>query len=109
MFGLQNINFNDASFRQNNDHFDFAFSPFGAHKITFFIFCYFMLRMSKIIYSKTNKQTNKKMGCFIHFSIFPRAFPKALFPHSFFFYRDVVNGVWIKMLYQQVNDKWNIN
>ena len=38
---------------------------------------YFVLRISKIIYSKQNIQ------CFIHFSIFPSTFPTADFPIHF--------------------------
>ena len=38
---------------------------------------YFVLRINQIIYSK------QKIGCFIHFSIFPSTFPTAVFPIHF--------------------------
>ena len=37
----------------------------------------FVLRKNQIIYSK------QKIGCFIHFSIFPSTFPKTVFPIHF--------------------------
>ena len=51
------------------------FLRFGAVKIL--TGDYFVLRMNRIIHSKL------KIGCFIHFSIFPITFPAAVFPHSF--------------------------
>ena len=38
---------------------------------------YAVLRINQIIYSK------QKIGCFIHFSIFPSTFPTAVFPIHF--------------------------
>ena len=38
---------------------------------------YFVLRINQIIYSK------QTIGCFIHFSIFPSTFPRAVFPIHF--------------------------
>ena len=51
---------------------------------------YFVLRINQIIYSK------QKIGCFIHFSIFPSTFSTAVFPHS----RCTgwrTSGVWIEL------------
>ena len=69
------MNFHVESFRRNIDHFDFAFLRFGALK--FLTSDYFVLAIIQIIYSK------QKIGCFIHFSIFPSAFPTAVFPIHF--------------------------
>ena len=71
----RNINFHVASFSQNNDHFDFAFSPFWCTKNL--TGDYFVLKINQIIYSK------QKIGCFIHFIIFPSTFPTAVFPIHF--------------------------
>ena len=38
---------------------------------------YFVLRINQLIYYKP------KIGCFIHFSIFPSTFPTAVFPIHF--------------------------
>ena len=38
---------------------------------------YFVLRINQMIYSK------QKIGCFIHFSIFPSTFPTTVFPIHF--------------------------
>ena len=51
------------------------FLRFGALKVL--TGDYFVLRINQIIYSK------QKIGCFIHFSIFPSTFPTAVFPIHF--------------------------
>ena len=69
------MNVHVASFRRNNNHFDFAFSPLWCTKNL--TSDYFVLRINKIIYSK------QKIACFIHFSIFPSTFPTTDFPIHF--------------------------
>ena len=51
------------------------FLRFGALKIL--SDDYFVLKINKVIYSK------QKIGCLIHFSIFPSTFPTADFPIHF--------------------------
>ena len=51
------------------------FLPFGALKNL--TGDYFVLRINQIIYSK------QKIGCFIHFSIYPSTFTAAVFPILF--------------------------
>ena len=74
----RNINFHVASFWRNNDHFDFAFSLYCIGALKILTGNNFVLRINQIrvIYSK------QKIGCFIHFSIFPSTFPTAVFPIS---------------------------
>ena len=71
------------------------FLRFGA--LTILTGDYFVLRINKIIYSK------QKVGCFIHFNIFPSTFPTAVFPIHF-----AQGGVQVaymdRITYQQVND-----
>ena len=51
------------------------FLHFGALKIL--TGDYFVLKINQIIYFK------QKIGCFIHFNIFPSTFPAAVFPIHF--------------------------
>ena len=74
MFGYEN---RGASFGRNNDHFDFSFSLFWCTKN--FNGDYFVLRINKMIHPK------QKIGCFIHFSIFPALFLRQI--SSFTLYR----------------------
>ena len=77
MFGLEN---KGETLIFMSHHFNktmtiFHFLRFGALKIL--SGDYFVLRINQIIYSK------QKIGCFIHFSIFPSTFPTAVFPIHF--------------------------
>ena len=79
MFGLENWG---ETLMSMSCHFDetmtiliLHFLCFGAIKIL--TGDYFVLRIKQIIYSK------QKIGCFIHFSIFPSTFPKAVSPIHF--------------------------
>ena len=79
MFGLEN---RGETFIFMSRHFDEPmtilishFLHFGALKIL--TGNNFVLRINKITYSKP------KIGCFIHFSIFPSTFPTAVFPILF--------------------------
>ena len=79
MFGLEN---RSEALISMSRHFDKTmttlishFLRFGALKIL--TGDYFVLRINQILYSKP------KIGCFIHFSIFPSTFPSAAFPIHF--------------------------
>ena len=83
MFGLENRG-ETLIFMSKHCHFHFDetmtililhFLHFGALKIL--TGDYFLLRINQITYCK------QKMGCFIHFSIFPSTFPTAVFPIHF--------------------------
>ena len=92
MFGLENRG-ETSIFRAR--HFDETmtilishFLHFGALKIL--TGDYFVLRINQIIYSE------QKIGCFIHFSIFPSTFPTAVYSHSLCTgWR--TSGVWIEL------------
>ena len=79
MFGLENrgktLIFMSRHFDETMTIFISHFLLFGA--IKFLTGDYFVLRINKTIYSKP------KIGCFIHFSIFPSTFPTAVFPIHF--------------------------
>ena len=91
MFGLEN---RDETLIFMSRHFDETmtilishFPCFGALKIL--TGDYFVLRINQIMYSK------QKIGCFIHFSIFPSTFPTAVFSiHFLQSFR--TSGVWIE-------------
>ena len=70
------------------------FLRFGALKNLTSDYC--VLRINKTIYSK------QKIGCFIHFSIFPSTFPTADFP--FTLYRVAFKWRMDRITFQQVND-----
>ena len=57
---------------------------------------YFVLRINQIIYPK------QKIGCFVHFSIFPAPFLQQFFP--FTLYRVAYKWRMDRITYQQVND-----
>ena len=77
MFGLENrgetLIFMSRPFEETMSILISHFLRFGALKTG----DYFVLRINQIIYSK------QKIGCFIHFSIFPSTFPTAVFPIHF--------------------------
>ena len=79
MFGLENKGETLIFMLSHSDEtitiFISHFLRFGALKIL--TGDYFELRINQIIYSK------QKIGCFIHFSIFPNTFPTAVFPIHF--------------------------
>ena len=79
MFGLENrgetLIFMPHHFDKTMTILISHFLHFGALKIL--TADYFVLRINKIIYSK------QKIGCFIHFSIFPSTFLTADFPIHF--------------------------
>ena len=79
MFGLENkgetLIFMSRHFDETMAILISHFRRFGALKIL--TGDYFGLRINQIIYSK------QKVGCFIHFSIFPSTFPTAVFPIDF--------------------------
>ena len=79
MFGLENrgktLIFMSHHFDKTMTILILQFLRFGALKIL--TGDYFVLRINQIIYSK------QKIGCFIHFSIFPSTFPTAVFPIHF--------------------------
>ena len=78
MFGLENrgetLIFMSRHFDETMTILILHFLRFGALKIL--TGDYFVLRIN-LIYSK------QKIGCFIHFSIFPSTFPTAVFPIQF--------------------------
>ena len=97
MFGLENrgetLIFMSRHF--DNDHFDFAFSPFWWSK-NFNLWLFYFID-NKITYSQQSKKS-----MFYSFQYFLSTFPTAYFPRQI--------GIWIKLhIYQQVNDKWNID
>ena len=57
---------------------------------------YFVLRINQIIYSK------QKIGCFIHFSIFPALFLQQFFP--FTLYKVAYKWRMDRNTYQHIND-----
>ena len=79
MFGLENrgdtLIFMSRHFDETMTILILHFFSFGALKIL--TGDYLVLRINQIIYSK------QKIGCFIHFSVFPSTFPTAVFSHSF--------------------------
>ena len=79
MFGLENrsetLIFMSRHFDETMTILNSHFLHFGALKIL--TGDYFVLRINQIIYSK------QRIGCFIHFSIFPSTFPTAAFPIHF--------------------------
>ena len=79
MFGLKNrgktLIFMSHHFVETMTILILHFLRFGALKIL--TGDYFVFRINQIIYSK------QKIGCFIHFSIFPSSFPTAVFPIHF--------------------------
>ena len=83
MFGLENrgetLIFMSRHFDETMTILISYFLRFDALKIV--IDDYFVLRINQIKYSKQKKK--KKIGCFIHISIFPSAFPTAVFPIHF--------------------------
>ena len=79
MFGLENrgqtLIFISRHFDETMTILISHFLHFGALKIL--TADYFVLRINQMVYSK------QKIGCFIHFSIFPSTFPTAVFPIHF--------------------------
>ena len=79
MFGLGNrgetLIFMSRHFDETMTILISRFLRFGALKVV--TGDYFVLRINQKIYSK------QKIGCFIHFSIFPSTFPTAVFPIHF--------------------------
>ena len=79
MFGLENkgetLFFMSRHFYETMTILISHFLRFSALKIL--TGDYFVLRINQIIYSK------QKIGCFIHFSIFPSILPTAVFPIHF--------------------------
>ena len=79
MFGLENrgetLIFISCHFDETMTILISHFLRFGALKIL--TGDYFVLRINQMIYSK------QKIGCLIHFSIFPSTFPTAVFPIHF--------------------------
>ena len=75
------------------------FLRFGALKKLAGDYC--VLTINQIIYSK------QKIGCFIHFSIFPALFLQQFFP--FTLYRVAYKWRMDRITYQHVNDYWNVN
>ena len=79
MFGLENkgetLTFMSRHFDETMKILILYFLHFGTLKIL--TGDYFVLRINQIIYSK------QKIGCFIHFSIFPSTFPTTVFPIHF--------------------------
>ena len=79
MFGLENkgetLIFTSPHFDETMTILIWHFLRFGALKILTGDFV--VLRINQIMYSK------QKIGCFIHFSIFPSTFPTAVFPIHF--------------------------
>ena len=75
MFGLENksetLIFMSRHFDETMTILISHFLHFGALKIL--TGDYFVLKINQIIYSK------QKIGCFIHFGIFPSTFPTAVF------------------------------
>ena len=79
MFGLEN---RGETLMFMSRHFDETMTILISHVLRFGALKiltgdYFVLRINQIIYSK------QKNWCFIHFSIFPSTFPKAVFPIHF--------------------------
>ena len=79
MFGLEN---RGETLIFMSRHFDETMTILISHLLRFsglriLTGDYFVLRINEIIYSK------QKIGCFIHFSIFPSTFPTAVFPIHF--------------------------
>ena len=79
MFGLEN---RGETLISMSRHFDETMTILISHFLRFGALKnstgnYFVLRMNQIIYSK------QKIGCFIHFIIFPSTFPTAVFPIHF--------------------------
>ena len=79
MFGLENrgetLLFMSRHFDKTMTILNSHFFRFGALKTL--TGDYFVLRIGQKIYSK------QKIWCFIHFSIFPSTFPRAVFPIHF--------------------------
>ena len=98
MFGLENrgetLNFMLRHFDKTMTILILHFLRFGALKIL--TGDYFVLRISQIMYSK------QKIGCFIHFSIFPALFLQQLFP--FTLYRVAYKWRMDRITYQHAND-----
>ena len=99
MFGLENrgetLIFMSRHFDETMTILISHFLRFGALKIS--TGDYFVLRINQIIYSK------QKIGCFIHFSIFPSTFTySSFFPFTLYMvaYKWRIN----RNTYQHVND-----
>ena len=102
MFGLENrgetLIFMSRHFEEIMTFLISHFLRFGALKIL--TGDYFVLRINEIIYSK------QKIGCFIHFSIFPALLHQI---SLLILYRVACKWRMDRITYQQVNDYWNIN
>ena len=98
MFGLEN---RGETLLFMLRHFDETMNILISHLLRFgaiknFNWWLFVLRINQIIYSK------QKIGCFIHFSIFPSTFLQQFFP--FTLYRVANKWRMDRNTYQDVND-----